>query len=107
MNKSSIKRVLQHPGFKKTEREKNRMSWFFSALIFAVYVTYILYIGTSPEFFSRPLFAGSVITTGIYAGVFIILFSILLTGIYIRRANRKFDEETQRILRELEEYYHE
>jgi uncharacterized membrane protein (DUF485 family) len=106
MNKSEMNRVLQHPDFQKMQQEKNRMSWFFSFLIFAVYVTYILYIGVSPDFFSRPLMAGSVITIGIYAGVFIILFSILLTGLYVIKANRKFDDTAQKVIDEIEGQYH-
>ena len=97
-----MNRVLTHPEFKKMEQEKNRMRWFFSFAVFAVYVTYISYIGINPEFFSRTLFPGSIITTGIYAGVFIILFSIVLTGLYVRKANRKFDEVTKRVIREIE-----
>jgi len=102
MNKSAIKRVLQNPDFKKLEKEKNRISWLFSFLIFAIYVAYILYIGINPEFFGRPLFAGSTVTVGIYAGVFIILLSIALTGIYVRKLNNELDEVTQRIVDEFE-----
>ncbi len=102
MDKSSLKRVLAHPDFKKMEREKKRLSWFFSFLIFTIYVAYILYIGIDPSFFGRPLFAGSVISIGIYAGVFIILFSIVLTGIYVRKLNRQFDEVTKRVIHEIE-----
>ncbi|MCL1886459.1 MAG: DUF485 domain-containing protein [Betaproteobacteria bacterium] len=102
MNKSSMNLVLQHPDFKKMEMEKNRISWFFSFLVFAVYVAYILYIGINPEFFSRPLVAGSAITIGIYAGIGIILFSIILTGIYVRKVNKKFDEVTQKVIHDIE-----
>jgi len=106
MNKSSIKRVLAHPEFKKMEQEKKRISWFFSFLTFVVYVAYILYIGMNPAFFGRPLFAGSTITIGIYAGVFIILFSVALTGIYVRKVNRKFDEVTRKVIHEIKEDEH-
>lgn len=102
MDKSSMNRVLQNPEFKKMEKEKNRINWFFSFLIFAVYVVYILYIGINPEFFGRPLIEGSSITIGIYAGVFIILFSIALTGIYVRMANKNFDEVTKRVIDDVE-----
>ncbi|MDL2284612.1 DUF485 domain-containing protein [Oxalobacter sp. OttesenSCG-928-P03] len=102
MNKSSMNQVLEHPEFKKMQQEKNRIRWFYSFLTFTVYVAYILYIGINPEFFGRPLLAGSTITIGIYAGVFIILFSIALTGLYVRKVNRKFDEVTKRVISEIE-----
>ena len=101
MDKSTMNRVLSHPEFKKMEQEKNRMRWFFSFSVFVVYVAYIAYIGINPEFFSRTLFPGSVITIGIYAGLFIILFSVVLTGMYVRKANRKFDEVTKRVIQEI------
>ncbi len=106
MKKSSMARVLDHPEFRKMELEKKRLSWFFSFLVFTVYVAYILYIGINPAFFGRPLFTGSPITIGIYAGVFIILFSIVLTGIYVRKVNRKFDEITRKVIHEIEESEH-
>lgn len=103
MKKSSMARVLDHPEFIKMEQEKKQISWLFSFLVFTVYVAYILYIGMNPAFFGRPLFTGSPITIGIYAGVFIILFSIALTGIYVRKVNRKFDEITRKVIHEIEE----
>jgi len=106
MDKSSMSRVLDHPEFKKMEQEKNRMRWFFSFLVFAVYVTYITYIGMNPDFFGRPLFEGSVVTIGIYAGIFIIVFSVVLTGVYVRKANRKFDEVTKKVIFEIEGGHH-
>lgn len=103
MKKSSMARVLDHPEFRKMEQEKKQISWLFSFLVFTVYVAYILYIGMNPAFFGRPLFTGSPITIGIYAGVFIILFSTALTGIYVRKVNRKFDEITRKVIHEIEE----
>ena len=102
MNKSSANRVLHNPDFQKMEREKRRISWFFSLLIFSVYVAYILYIGINPAFFGQPVMEGSMITIGFYAGIFIILFSIALTGIYVRKVNRKFDAITKKVIDEIE-----
>ena len=106
MKKSSMTRVLEHPEFIKMEQEKRRLSWFFSFLVFSVYVVYILYIGMNPEFFGRPLFADSPVTIGIYAGIFIILFSIALTGIYVRKVNRKFEEITRKVIHDIQESQH-
>lgn len=107
MNESLSKRVLNHPDFKKMEREKNTLSWFFSILIFAIYVVYILYIGINPELFGQTVTEDSNITWGIYAGLFVILLSILLTGIYVRKANGDFDDVTERVIKEVEGENHE
>jgi len=40
-------------------------------------------------------------TLGIPVGLGIIVFTIILTGVYVRRANGEFDEETAGLQKEL------
>ena len=42
-----------------------------------------------------------VTTWGIYIGIFVIVFSFVITGIYVFIANGKFEQMTQEVVREV------
>lgn len=103
MDQNVADRVLNNPEFQKMARQKSIMGWSFSIIMFAIYVAFILFIGVSPETFGTPVAAGMVTTWGIYIGLFVILFAIAITGIYVHRANGVFEKTTQRVIRQIEE----
>lgn len=102
MEKQTAERVLQHPKFKQMARQKALIGWGFSAVIFIMYVVYIWLIGTSPELFGQPVSQGSITTWGIYAGIFVIVFSFITTGIYVSIANGRFEDMTKEVVREVQ-----
>jgi uncharacterized membrane protein (DUF485 family) len=61
-----------------------------------VYYGYILLIAFNKELLARRLGAG-VMTWGIPIGLFVIVFTVVITGIYVRRANGQFDDLTAEI----------
>ncbi|KLT73689.1 membrane protein [Neisseria arctica] len=101
MDKQTAERVLSHPKFQTMAKQKSILGWTFSAIMFAVYVIYILFIGIDPHTFGTPVSEGSVTTWGIYIGLFVILFSIAITGVYVYVANGKFEQATQEVVREV------
>ncbi len=64
-----------------------------------VYYGYIALIAWNKEFLSQPPEA-EVTTIGIPIGMGAILLTILITGVYVRRANGDFDALTREILEE-------
>lgn len=96
-----VKKVLQNPDFQKMAKQKSRLGWSFSIVMFVFYVIYILYIGISPETFAQPVSDGATTTIGIYAGLFIIVFAVAITGIYVRKANGKYEEATRKVVKEV------
>jgi cation/acetate symporter len=56
-----------------------------------IYYGFILVIAFAPKVFGTPISAGSVTTIGFPLGVAVILSAIVLTGIYVYRANTEFD----------------
>lgn len=107
MDQSIAKKVLNHPDFKIMARKKSLLGWSFSILMFVIYVIYILYIGIRPEVFGIPLYEGTTTTWGICYGLFVILFSIAITGIYVYQANGPFEDVIQRVIREVNEENHQ
>ena len=101
MENNIARQVLNNPKFQKMAKTKRMYCWSFSILMFVIYVIYILYIGASPESFGVPVAAGKTTTVGIYVGLFVILFAIGITGIYVRQANGPLEEITQEVVREV------
>ena len=64
-----------------------------------VYYGYIALIAFDKEFLAKPIGAG-VTTIGIPIGMAVIVFSIVITGLYVRRANSEFDALTREIIEE-------
>ena len=91
MNQEIYKRVRNNPKFSKLVKKRSSLAWRFSAIIFVVYYSFILFIAFSPETLGQPISNG-VTTIGIPVGISIILLCILLTGIYVKRANNEFDK---------------
>ena len=101
MEQNIAQQVLNNPKFQKMAKTKRMYCWSFSILMFVIYVIYILYIGASPESFGTPVAEGKTTTIGIYIGLFVILFAISITGIYVRQANGPLEEITQEVVREV------
>ncbi|HZE98105.1 MAG TPA: DUF485 domain-containing protein [Planctomycetota bacterium] len=87
--------LLNDPEFKDLASRKNRFSLILTAVTLGVYYGFILLIA-----FNRDVFASKVAgntTFGILLGIGVILSCWLLTGIYVRWANDKYDAMVARI----------
>jgi uncharacterized membrane protein (DUF485 family) len=62
-----------------------------------VYFTFILLIAYQPQLLATKISAGSTISVGIVAGFLIIVFSFVMTGLYVHKANTQFDALTAKI----------
>lgn len=94
-------RVLAHPKFQQMARQKSILGWSFSALMMLVYVSFILVIGISPQTLAAKVNPNGVTTWGIYVGIFVIVFSFVITAIYVHIANGKFDKMTREVVDEV------
>ena len=99
-NQEIIKKVQANPAFHEMVRKKSLLSWGLASLIILCYFGFILTLAFSPETLGHPLTATGVTTVGVPVGVFIIVFSFILTGIYVRKANGVFHDLTEQIVKE-------
>ena len=67
----------------------------------AAYFTYILTIAFCPQALGLPLWNGTIITWGILIGVGLIVLGFVMTAVYVRRANTRFDHLNQRLMEEV------
>ncbi|MCX2683644.1 DUF485 domain-containing protein [Campylobacter sp. MIT 21-1685] len=87
--------------FKDFVSFRNKISLFLSAIILVFYYLFVLGIGLFPEILAYRLGPSS-ITFGIMWGIFLIVLSIIATGIYTFIANYSFDKEQEESLANLE-----
>jgi uncharacterized membrane protein (DUF485 family) len=80
-------------------RRRARFGWALSACMLAIYFGYILLIAFRRDILALPIGEG-VTTLGIPVGLGVILSGIVLTAIYVRRANRVYDPELEALRRE-------
>lgn len=83
-------KVLRDPAFQELEKRRNRLGWTLTAITLVIYFGFILLVAFSPATLATPV-GGMTMTWGLPLGAGIILASILMTGIYVRRANSVFD----------------
>jgi len=92
--------ISANPAFHALQAKRSRLAWALCAGVLAAYYGFILMIAYAPDTFRQPLHEGTVITLGVAWGAAVIVLSVGLTGIYVWRANREFDQLNARILEE-------
>ncbi|WP_420589914.1 DUF485 domain-containing protein [Bacterioplanoides sp.] len=100
MQQDVYQRIKNHPDFLSLVEKRRKFAWQLSGVVLAMYFSFILLVAFAPSVLATPITSHSVTTWGIPIGIFIIVMSFLLTGVYVKRANTEFDEENQRIIEE-------
>lgn len=94
------RRLSASPEFRALQRRRSRLSWTLTGLVCAGYYGFILMIAFAPARFAQPIFAGTPISLGVVWGAANIVSCIVLTGLYVHRANRLFDPQNLRLVEE-------
>ena len=95
-----VARIVANPKYDRLVKTRSRYSIIMTILIMAIYYGYILLIAFDKEFLAQKLGAGMVTSMGIPMGIGVIILTILITNIYVRRANSEFDDLTKEIITE-------
>lgn len=90
MDDAEAARVAADPRFRELVRRRGRFTWALTAVMLVAYLSFILLIAFDKALLAQPIGAG-VTSIGIVAGFAVIVLAIVLTGIYVRRAARRFD----------------
>ncbi|MCF8210800.1 MAG: DUF485 domain-containing protein [Rhodoferax sp.] len=94
-----VAKIEANPKYHELRRKRNAFGWMLTAIMMIVYYGYIALIAFNKPFLAQPIGAG-VTTLGVPIGMGVIVFTIVITGIYVRRANSEFDRLTAEILKE-------
>ena len=99
MSDPVVDKILKNPKYQELQSKRNSFGVLLSILMLVVYYGYIALIAFNKPFLAQPIGAG-VTTLGIPIGMGVIIFTIVITGIYVRRANSEFDALTKEILKD-------
>ena len=99
MDDNMVQRISTHPAYIKLKAARTGYGWWLTAAMMVVYYGFIVLVAYFKPLMSTRIGDG-VTTWGMPVGLFVIAFTILITGIYVRRANGEYDRLTREILEE-------
>ncbi|WP_066271487.1 DUF485 domain-containing protein [Hydrogenophaga palleronii] len=91
MDDNLVQRIASNPAYQQLKAKRSRFGWWLTLAMMVVYYGFILLVAFNKPFLSQRLGDG-VMTVGIPLGFGVILFTIIVTAVYVRRANTEFDE---------------
>ena len=96
MESDLVRRIAENPDYQELKAKRSRFGWWLTLAMMVVYYGFILLVAFGKEFLSQRLGSG-VMTIGIPVGFGVIVFTIVITAYYVRRANSEFDDLTAAI----------
>jgi uncharacterized membrane protein (DUF485 family) len=99
MSDPVVDKIQKNPKYLELRAKRTSFGWTMTLLMMVVYYGYIALIAFNKPFLAQPIGAG-VTTLGIPIGMGVIVFTVLITAIYVRRANSEFDALTAEILKD-------
>lgn len=92
--------ILHNPKFQELVRTRSGFAWTLSAIMLVIYLGFIFLVAFARDLMAMKI-GGGVTSLGIILGLVVIVSAFLLTGIYVRRANSRFDELTRDLTKEI------
>jgi len=83
-------RIARNPKYQELKSKRSSFGWLLTILMLVVYYGFVMLVAFNKPFLAQRLGEG-VTTVGMPIGFGVILFTVVITGIYVRRANSEFD----------------
>lgn len=99
MENNLAERIAADPNYQLLKSSRSRFGWILTIAMLVVYYGYVTLIAFDKEALATRIGDG-VMTWGIPLGFGVIIFTIVVTGIYVRRANSEFDALNEKIKQE-------
>lgn len=96
MQDDIVERVTRDPRYHELKSKRSSFGWTLTVLMMLAYYGFILLVAYDKALLASKI-GGGVTTLGMPLGVGVLLFTIIITAIYLRRANSEFDDLTQQI----------
>lgn len=96
MDTDLTERILRDPKYQELKAKRSRFGWWLTLAMMLVYYGFILLVAFDKPFLATRLGAG-VTTVGMPLGLAVIVFTVVITGLYVRRANSEYDALTDQI----------
>jgi uncharacterized membrane protein (DUF485 family) len=99
MSSEIYARIQQNPKFKELVSKRERLAWTLTGIVLVLFFGLFMTVAFYPSVLAIRL-GGGYVTTGLLIGFSQFVLFWLLTAVYVRRANSKFDALTEQVLRE-------
>ena len=99
MNSTKTHEILQSPAFRKLVKNRWNISLTFTFLMLFVYIGFLMVVAYHKETLKMPV--GDSLNLAIIVGIGIIIFSWLITGVYVYWANNYYDASVEEIKKDL------
>lgn len=96
MEDDLVQRIASNPKYQELKAKRSSYGWWLTLAMMVVYYGFILLVAFNKPFLSQRMGEG-VMTLGIPIGFGVIVFTIVITAIYVKRANKEFDDLTAEI----------
>ena len=96
MDDDLTRRIASHPKYQELKAKRSSFGWQLTIAMLVVYYGFILLIAFDKQLLATRIGSG-VMTWGMPIGLFVIVFTIVITAIYVKRANSEFDQMTDDI----------
>jgi len=96
MKDDLIQRVVSNPQYQELKAKRSRLGWSLTWAMMIVYYGFIALIAFDKSFLAQKLGDG-VMTIGVPIGFGVIVFTIVITAFYVKRANSEYDDLTAAI----------
>jgi uncharacterized membrane protein (DUF485 family) len=93
-----VQRVKSDPNYQKLVKTRSSYGWMLAWAVMIVYYGFTALNAWDKQFMASKVGDG-VMSWGVPLGLFVILFTVAVTAIYVRRANSEFDALTEAIRR--------
>ena len=90
MDAAMASRIASHPKYLELKSKRSSLGWWLTLAMMIVYYGFILLVAFNKPFLASRLGEG-VMTMGMPVGLGVIIFTVVITAIYVRRANGEFD----------------
>ncbi len=98
MDERTAARIRANPKFQQLVSTRRSFGWLLTIIMLAIYYGFIALVAFAPGMIGQSV--GGSITLGLVLGIAVILSAIVLTGVYVWRANGEFDDLARQVVAE-------
>ena len=96
MDVDLVTKIASHPKYQELRAKRTGFGMWLTLSMLVVYFGFILLVAFNKPFLATRLGAG-VMTYAMPIGFGVIVFTVLITAIYVRRANSEYDSLAEQI----------
>ena len=98
MEMDLVRRIASNPKYQELKAKRSAYGWWLTLAMMVVYYGFILLVAFNKPFLAQRLGEG-VTTMAMPIGFGVIIFTVVITAIYVKRANSEFDSLTDQVIK--------